>query len=119
MAFDELTGLRRKPTPLDRQIRNEEITNNRNANARFAVAAFWVRPDNQGNNRIFRKIDFFGCPKRARRFYNKKRSPSHVYVVLFSTSTMDVISERGDPSVEDKWVEAPTAPDYLHPNKMF
>lgn len=86
----------------------------RRINARFAVQAFYLRPDNQGNNRLFRLFDAFPKYKDAVYYYNKRlqSKTNFLYVVLIRLEDMEAIQEVGDPTIEDNWLEykAPGVP---------
>lgn len=74
--------------------------------ARFTVMAFYTRPDNQGNARLFRLCEHFRKLQSAKDWYQARvNRGKHLYVVLVRMSTMDAMLEHGDPEVEDHWLE--------------
>ena len=71
----------------------------------YAVMAFYLRPDNQGNPRLFRNYNPYSKLKDAEKFYSRKLNGKHLYVALVRLSDMQAIREQGDPAIEDNWLE--------------
>jgi hypothetical protein len=68
--------------------------------------AFYLRPDNQGNARLFRLCEHFVKLSNAEGWYQARvDGGKHLYVVLVRLLDMEAIKEHGDPEIEEHWLE--------------